>query len=169
MAASTTLWHIHPCVFRSVWMYITYSSLLLFHHFHCLQLSHCPRVSLCLCFIFFCIFVCLPVPFLSHRIPAFLLLSSRRFLPPVDCLPEQHVAGGVSKKQEWGGRKKHSSPELVCSCKKKNPKNINYLHDWMMLAQLLGCCLRWDEWRSSGRRRFLCRLVFLLRIQPHHQ
>lgn len=127
-------------------------------------------VFLSLCF-FFSGF--LPAPCLPHRISAFLLLSSCRFLPlicAVDCLPEQHVAGGETKTQEWGGKKAHWQkllpPSLLVAAEKKY---INYLHDWMMLAQLWGCCLCWDEWCSSARRRFLCRLVFVFRIQPHHQ
>lgn len=60
-------------------------------------------VFLCLCF-FLSEF--LSVPCLSHRISAFLLLSPCHFLTlvcAVDCLPEQHVAGGEKKKQVLGG------------------------------------------------------------------
>lgn len=75
---------------------------------------------------------------------------------------EEKSRSEEGKKAQW---QKLLPPSLLVATK----KYINYLHDWMMLAQLRGCCLCWDEWRSSARRRFLCRLVFVLRIQPHHQ
>lgn len=121
--------------------------------------------------VLFC-FLFLPVPFLSYHIAYFPLVA---FFPSsaVDCLPEQHVAGGESKKARVRrGKKAHWQKLLPLSLLVAAKKYINYLHDWMMLAQLWACCLCWDEWRSSAQRRFLCRLfvfVFFMRIQPHHQ
>lgn len=97
---------------------LTYSLLLLrlIRHFDsqfpsCLQWFRCPCV---------CLSLFLPVPF-SFLIASLRLLSffflfhfpSCRSLPlacAVDCLPEQHVAGGERNKQEWGEgeKKKHA-------------------------------------------------------------
>lgn len=101
--------------------------------FLCLQSSHCPCVSVSL--VFFSWFSPSALPFSSHLCISLTFLSS--LFPPlvcaVNCLPEQHVAGGERKKARVRREKrtltKAPSPELACSCKKKY---INYLHDWMM-------------------------------------
>lgn len=126
------------------------------------SLSAFNHLTLCLCFSRF-----LSVPRSSHCTSAFLLLSSRCFLPlvcAVDCLPEQHVAGGERKRQQWGGKKAHWQKLLPPSSLVATKKYINYYRDWMMLAQLWGCCLCLDEWCSSAHCRFLCCLVFVLHI-----
>lgn len=169
MAASTTLSHVHPCVFCSVWMCITYSFIpppsplwLTVCLPSIISLSQCFLLPLCLCFSRF-----LSVPRSSHCTSVFLLLPSCCFLPlvcAVDCLPKQHVAGGERKRQQWGVKKAHWQKLFPPSSLVATKKYINYHGDWMMLAQLGGCCFCLDEWCSSAHCRFLCWLVFVLHI-----
>lgn len=117
-------------------------------------------------------YLCFPVLVSLSASLHFSYFSPFAFLPlvcAVDCLPEQHVAGGERKKQPWRRKKAHWQKLLPPSLLVAAKKYINYLNDWMMLAQLWGCCLCRDEWRSSAQCRFLCRLVFVLRVQPRHQ
>lgn len=151
MAASTTLSHIHPCVFCYVWMCISYSFIppppplwLRVCLPSIISLFLSPSLSVFLGFS-----QCLAPLIAPQR---FLLLPSRCFLPlvcAVDCLPEQHVAGGERKRQQWGGKKAHWQKLLPPSSLVATKKYINYHRDWMMLAQLWGCCLCLDEWCSS--------------------
>lgn len=157
------LCHIFTLMFFSEWRCIIYS-------FSCL-----PHPSLTYSE-FLCLqsfpYLCFPVLVSLSASLHFSYFSPFAFLPlvcAVDCLPEQHVAGGERKKQPWRRKKAHWQKLLPPSLLVAAKKYINYLNDWMMLAQLWGCCLCRDEWRSSAQCRFLCWLVFVLRVQPRHQ
>lgn len=113
--------HSPPC-FSLFRMYMLYSfscrprPRLAHAKFLCLQLFHYLYSSL--------------LASLSSPLCYFLPFAFFPVICAVDCLPEQHVAGGERKKQPW--RKKTSSltkapsPELACSCKK-----IHQLPQWL--------------------------------------
>lgn len=159
------------CVFRRLSMHIIPSLLRLLVSSAFNHLAVCASV---------CVF---SLGLSQHLFFFFFFTASQRFLPLLPsallscstatcgrCWEEREKKKATVMRGKKYTDTKAPSPELACSCTgKKKEKNINYLHDWMMLAQLWGCRLCWDEWFCTARRRFPSRLVFVLRIPPRHQ
>lgn len=159
---SVSLWWMDSCqhdadilslVFSSVWMCFNSSSLT-------------PSSCACSHVFFSLTLLCfLSLLFLPHLISlTFLLsLSSPRLCSRLSARAtcgrrwEQKATVTRRKTAPW---QKLPPPSSLVAAKKK--ECINYLNDWMMLAQLRGCILCWDECCSSAQRRFLLVFVFCL-------
>lgn len=170
MLVSASLWWMDGCQHASVTLFTFMRSAFVLtasHQFHhsrysngfSFWVSSVMLLSVCrLPFSSVWVFLVSPprVPMFFRASPYFLDFTPVAFfsnVTAVNCLSKQHVVGEETKKQLGEKKKVHWQklfiPGLDCIWKKRK-KNRLYLRDWVMLAQLRGCCFCWDEWCCSA-------------------